>query len=119
MGSGWRAAVPRGGRATALTALLRSWQPWGFAIRGCVPAGMVRPVSWLAFIASLVHSLAWPVGVVAVVTVLRRPIGAVLNHGIIRRLRAGPVQLMLSGGPGRVIEYVRYYRGVTGSGAPA
>jgi hypothetical protein len=49
-------------------------------------------VSWLAFIASLVHSLAWPAGVVAVVTVLRRPIGVALSRGI-RRARFGPVEL--------------------------
>jgi hypothetical protein len=53
---------------------------------------MVRLVSGLAFIASLVNSLAWPASVVVVVTVLRRPIGAALNRGI-RRLRAGPVEV--------------------------
>ena len=49
-------------------------------------------MSWLAFVASLVHSLAWPAGVVAVILVLRRPITVALSRGI-RRLRAGPVEV--------------------------
>ena len=52
----------------------------------------VCPVSWMAFVASLVHSLAWPVIGFAIVIVLRLPITAVLNRGI-RRLRAGPVEI--------------------------
>jgi len=63
-----------------------------FRIRGCAPAGRVRPVNGLAFVASLVHSLAWPAGVAVVVIVLRRPIGAALSRGI-RRVRAGPVEV--------------------------
>jgi len=49
-------------------------------------------MTWLAFIASLVHSLAWPAGIVAVVTIMRKPIGAALNRGL-RRLRAGPIEV--------------------------
>lgn len=55
-------------------------------------SGSVRPVNWMAFIASLVHSLAWPAAIAVVVIVLRRPIGAVLSRGV-RRLRAGPVEV--------------------------
>lgn len=35
-------------------------------------SGSVGPVSWMAFVASLVQSLAWPAGVVVVLLVLRR-----------------------------------------------
>lgn len=83
------AGVPRGGRAAALTAPLRHL---GFRIRGCAPAGRVRPLNGLAFVASLVHSLAWPAGVAVAVIVLRRPIGVALGRGV-RRVRAGPVEV--------------------------
>ena len=48
-------------------------------------------MTWLPFVASLVHSLAWPAGAVTVITVLRRPIGAALSHGVrrVRRCRTG------------------------------
>lgn len=49
-------------------------------------------MSWLAFVASLIHSLAWPAAVTAVVIVLRRPISAALGRGV-HRVRAGPVEV--------------------------
>ena len=51
----------------------------------------VRPVTRLAFIASLVHSLAWPAAIAVAVIVSRRPLGGALGRGV-RRLRAGPVE---------------------------
>jgi hypothetical protein len=50
-------------------------------------------VGWQAFVASLVHSLAWPAGVVAVVVVLRKSIRAVLSQALLRRLKAGPLEV--------------------------
>jgi hypothetical protein len=49
-------------------------------------------VSWLAFMASLVHSLAWPTAVAVGVVVLRQPIGVALGRGV-HRLRAGPFEV--------------------------
>ncbi len=49
-------------------------------------------MSWLTFVASLVHSLAWPAAVTAAVIVLRRPLGAALGRGV-HRLRAGPIEV--------------------------
>jgi hypothetical protein len=50
-------------------------------------------VNWLAFIASLVQSLAWPAAVVVIVVFLRKPIRAALRHALLRRVKAGPVEL--------------------------
>ena len=50
-------------------------------------------MNWLAFIASLVQSLAWPAAVVVIVVFLRKPIRAALSHALLRRVKAGPVEL--------------------------
>ena len=50
-------------------------------------------MDWLAFVASLVHSLAWPAGVVTVVVFLREPIRTVLSQALLRRLKAGPLEV--------------------------
>lgn len=50
-------------------------------------------MGWQAFVASLVQSLAWPAGVVAVVVVLRKPIRAVLSQALLRRVKAGPLEM--------------------------
>lgn len=50
-------------------------------------------MGWQAFVASLVHSLAWPAGVVTVVVFLRKPIRAVLSQALLRRLKAGPLEV--------------------------
>jgi hypothetical protein len=50
-------------------------------------------VGWQAFVASLVQSLAWPAAVVVIVVFLRKPIRAALSHALLRRVKAGPVEL--------------------------
>jgi hypothetical protein len=50
-------------------------------------------VGWQAFVASLVQSLAWPAAVLAVVILMRRPIRAVLSQALLRRVKAGPVEV--------------------------
>jgi hypothetical protein len=54
---------------------------------------MFRPVNWLGFVASLVQSLAWPAALVAIVIFLRKPIRAVLSQALLRRVKAGPVEV--------------------------
>jgi hypothetical protein len=50
-------------------------------------------VGWQAFVASLVQSLAWPAAVTVIVVFLRKPIRAALSHALLRRVKAGPVEL--------------------------
>jgi hypothetical protein len=46
------------------------------------------------FISSLVHALAWPGAVVALTIVFRRQLAKLLDSDRLRRLRAGPVDLV-------------------------
>ncbi len=43
--------------------------------------------------ASLVQSLVWPAAVIVIVVFLRKPIRAALSHALLRRVKAGPVEL--------------------------
>lgn len=47
----------------------------------------------LAFAASLVQSLAWPAAVVVIVIFLRKPIRTVLSQALLRRVKAGPLEM--------------------------
>lgn len=50
-------------------------------------------MGWQAFVASLVQSLAWPAAVIVIVVFLRKPIRAALSHALLRRVKAGPIEL--------------------------
>jgi hypothetical protein len=48
---------------------------------------------WMELVSSLVHSLAWPAAAVLLVLVLRAPISRMLSEVVLRRLKAGPVEI--------------------------
>jgi hypothetical protein len=44
-------------------------------------------------VASLVQSLAWPAALLVIVILMRKPIRAVLSQALLRRVKAGPVEV--------------------------
>lgn len=71
----------------------------------------------LSFVASLVHSLAWPAGIVTAITIFRRPIGVALNRGVVRRVRAGPVEIEFDQELAEVCQELRSSPELTGESA--